>query len=346
MSINKEKLLVFCLILSVLILISVVVYYILNIEDKSVEKVNINNEINRNEDTINVEEGKQSEKESISNIYDKYSKFEFKRTTKIEFLNDKIEIENGKLYYTTNDTKTLVTSVMGTPKYIAGFLEGGTIGYQIVITEEGTIWKAEEKSTANNLSIDFKKVEIDGTVIEMTTGIEGVKFQSGPYFLIKEGKLLNDTGKTYEEINGDHIDSYGTVWEEIYISEDKTISKYISKTDYVKVKDEKGNLVKVKQIFGQNILEGYRFYIITTDDKFLYIDYKSLVSVNAIEEYIAKEYQETLGEKVKKFDFIKIPLQSGGSKENLKLELQNGNVVEIMDINNEYYDMLVKKHIY
>ena len=162
---------------------------------------------------------------TTNNTTDIYQKYEglfwvFKRMpkTELEFIN-KITIENGIAYLHQNGSKTAITSITDTPKYIAswGIL---TIEKVCILTEEGTIWLSNVLVN-EGLNSNFKKVNLHAKVIDMTAG-DGMQLTEPPYFLLENGSLVNVDDNTMEYINSDNIPDIvfePTVFNEQYILE-------------------------------------------------------------------------------------------------------------------------------
>lgn len=114
------------------------------------------------------------------------------------------------------------------------------------------------------LNDNFSRVNIEGTVINMTNGYSPLRKTEPPYFLLSTGELINEEGSKYEELEGNFVKTIGDRWDPIYIGEDNSISYYDDDTrQYIKIKDDNGEEIKIKAGFWDD----YGCYVITQDYK-------------------------------------------------------------------------------
>ena len=124
-------------------------------------------------------------------------------------------------------------------------------------------------------SMSYTKVNISEKIVDIcfTGDPKSVAPYSGPYYMTESGKVLDRNGKTYEEINKNHISYVGTTISIVYICDDNTIDiplDYVTLTSYTKVVDSNKNNLKAKQIFHDSAND--IFYIITETNKLFKID--------------------------------------------------------------------------
>lgn len=116
----------------------------------------------------------------------------------------------------------------------------------------------------DGLNDNFSRVNIEGTVINMTNGYSPLRKTEPPYFLLSTGELINEEGSKYEELEGNFVKTIGDRWDPIYIGDDNSISYYDDDTrQYIRIKDDNGEEIKIKVgFYGGDIP-----YVITKDDK-------------------------------------------------------------------------------
>ena len=301
------------------------------------------NDINVNTTTGNNTE---SSENTIESIYAKYENlhwlFADNNATEINFLNKKIIVENGIAYLEENNTRKRIDSIEGKVKYIAMWGEQ-TLERVYVLTEDGNVWVSNcggSRERSDGLNDTFKKVNIQGTVINMTNGNYDLRIVEPPYFLLSTGELINENGTSYDEQDGSFIKSFGNVILRIYVSSDNTISYYNDDTrTYSKIKDENGNLVKMKDAFIQissiynNIInEGCgecRFIILTEDNKLLYWDDS--------ENIIAKKYTAANNKTVKSVTEETQTVEYGGHIKNIRVIFTDGTELLIKDAQRNFF---------
>ena len=146
----------------------------------------------------------------------------------------------------------------------------------------------------NSNKIGFK-VEIDEKVIDLTNGNNSVTVPySGPYFLTEKGNLVNEKGKTYDEINRNHINGIGTLGMMVYINKDNTfeIIRNHNTYEYMEIIDDKGNKVTGKCIFYDYISGKENFYIINENNKLLRFNGDSLMVAQSIYPYAENKIKD------------------------------------------------------
>jgi len=335
------KILIVILIIIILGLASYIIY------DKFLNNTNNENSQNKIEN-VSQEQNTINTNEISIDPYAKYHQFKWLRNNTCGYT-EKFEIINSKLYYINDTSKEEVTSIIGNPKYVNGIINGGILNKIFVITEQGTVWLVEVgRGDYTELHTNFIKLNIPGTILEMTHGIEGARgYAVGmyQYYLTSDGKLINENGKTYEEINGNHILGLGNFGDAIYIGSDETISYYTTDINYEYVKDTIGNNLKAKQVICQSsttrndllsdgVLE--RFYVVTQNNQLLYFDTNT--------DMIAHEYTEALNKTVIKIENEEIPDQYGGHSHNIVITLSGNIKIELIDISTAY-DISTKSFI-
>lgn len=212
--------------------------------------------------------------------------------TVLNWMGKKLIIEDGKVYLQTGSEKMAVDAIEGTAKYLTGW-GSQTLERVYVLTEEGTIWISYVDGDLS--TSDFKKVNIIGTVIDMTNGNNSTRVVEPPYFLVSTGELLNEEGSKYEELDGGFIKAFRGGQSQLFISEDNSISYFdYENREYIKIKDSEGNILEVKDVFMQmssadnNLFEesggSERIFIVNQKGELLYFDVHAGVQVRKYEQ--------------------------------------------------------------
>jgi len=267
--------------------------------------------------------------------YSKYEGFTWARETSAGYATQKFEIVDAKLYLISNNAKTLVTSVIGVPKYVNAIIRGGVLSDIIVITEDGIVWKNTDVDDGITIAIKdaFTKVPLNGTVIDMTLGNEGVVPYSGPYYLTKEGKLIREDGKTYEQINGQHINMIGTFDCFVYINKDKTASYKRTEDTEDFIIDQIGKKVTLKQTFSES---SERFSGTTQDHFYIVTEDNKLFDFSATSLMVANPYCDAKNRTVESLKMVSVS--------KIKINFTDGTNLIIAGIYS-YYDMSTNKLI-
>lgn len=310
-----------CLIIVILALIGIIVcLVIMNLQNNKVNNVaidsknqteqNTNKDVtnNTNNSTQNVEQ--KTTEQKIADAYKKWEGMSWISQRVVDKTNGRngFIVENNELICIYANLGK-VPFTYGTPLYAYGLFNGGMVLGGIVVTKEGKAYiYASDWYGFNKLEdIIFKEIKINGKVIDMTLGPDYAIPSIYPYFLTEDGNLYNKDGKTFEEVNGNHIIRYGDYHNigYFYINKDNTLEYELSKedvqiyTDYqegkVLIKDTNGNNIKVKSIFAtENYINNYyfvyKFYVLDTDNK--------LLEFSSETKFIAKESDLSIGKKV------------------------------------------------
>ena len=220
-------------------------------------------------------------KSTDSKIYEKYENADvywlFRESAKREYVwqGDKIEIKDDKLYVKGN-----LVNIEGTPY---AFITWGdqTLERIYVLTNEGTVWKLLMEGKGEKLNSSFEKVNIAGKVIDMTNGNRNTRVTEPPYFLLETGELVNEAGEKYERLDGGFVNSFGNEYDRIYVKSDNSLAYFdTDKRQYVTIKDENGNVIKMKNAYVQwtsfdgTIADGVseRLFVVTEEGKLMYFD--------------------------------------------------------------------------
>lgn len=220
-------------------------------------------------------------KSTDSKIYEKYENADvywlFRESAKREYVwqGDKIEIKDDKLYVKGN-----LVNIEGTPY---AFITWGdqTLERIYVLTNEGTVWKLLMEGKGEKLNSSFEKVNIAGKVIDMTNGNRNTRVTEPPYFLLETGELVNEAGEKYEILDGGFVNSFGNEYDRIYVKSDNSLAYFdTDKRQYVTIKDENGNVIKMKNAYVQwtsfdgTIADGAseRLFVVTEEGKLMYFD--------------------------------------------------------------------------
>ena len=301
----------------------------------------------QNDVTVNTTTGDNTEnsENTLESIYAKYEDLYWlfdENSTEIEFSNSKIVIENGIAYLEKNNTKTKIDSINGKVKYITAWGEQ-TLERVYVLTEDGKIWVSicsDSGEKSDGLNDIFRNVNIQGTVINMTNGNSALRITEPPYFLLSTGELINEQGSNYDELDGNFIKSFGNAYTQIYVGSDNTISYYNDTTrTYSKIKDENGNLVKMKDAFVQwssiysNIVDESggddRLIILTEDDKLLYFD--------GYENITAKKYTAANNKTVNSITEETQNVEYGGHIKNIRVIFTDETDLLIKDAHRNFF---------
>lgn len=208
-------------------------------------------------------------------------------------------VSNGEIVYNNGNIKNVkVKFDYGVPKYVYNFVGGGVLNRLYVITESGEVYiitRAEDMmdlvildQNYDTSRLKIAKVEIDEKVIDLTGGNNSVTVPySGPYFLTEKGNLLNEKGKTYDEINRNHINRTGSLGMMIYINADNTfeIIRNHNTYEYMAIIDDKGNKVKGKFIFYGSNSGKETCYIVDENNILLQFNNDSLMVAQSLYPY-------------------------------------------------------------
>lgn len=302
----------------------------------------------QNDVTVNTTTGDNTEnsENTFESIYAKYEDlhwlFDDNNATEIEFINKKIVLENGIAYLEENNTRKTIDSIEGKAKNITMWGEQ-TLERVYVLTEDGKVWVSicsDSGEKSDGLNDIFKNVNIQGTVINMTNGNSALRIVEPPYFLLSTGELINEKGSSYDELDGNFINSFGNSYTQIYVGSDNTISYYNDTTrTYSKIKDENGNLVKMKDAFVQwssiysNIVAESggddRLIILTEDDKLLYFD--------GYENITAKKYTAANNKTVKSVTEETQNVEYGGHIKNIRVLFTDETDLLIKDAHRNFF---------
>ena len=164
----------------------------------------------------------------------------------------------------------------GTP-VMACPLPGHDFNGFVVVNDKGEVYICNNIEFVNGAydvnNITYTKANISEKIIDIAfEGNEGAVPYSGPYFMTETGKVLNKEGKTYEEVNKDHVARIGTVQYLVYICSDNTFDIPRTNNDYFKVVDDSGINIKGKKIFMDDSRGVETFYIIGEDNKLYNLD--------------------------------------------------------------------------
>lgn len=324
---ERKYILIIVLIVAIVAVIVAAIYFN-NRDNKVNETNNATNDVTNNTTNNPVQT---TNKDPYSN----YKDFTWKREISAGYTTDKIEIIDSKLYKVSNNVKTAITTVTGVPKYVNGIIRGGALENIIVITEDGTVWKNSNIDDGIDITMEdkFTKVAINAVVIDMTEGNEGVVPYSGPYYLTKEGKLLREDGKTYEQINGQHISSMGSMEAFVYINKDKTASYQRIEGVEEFVLDQTGKKVTLKQAFSES---SERFSGTTEDHFYVVTEDNKLYDFSATSFMVASGYYDARDKTVESLKMV--------SSSKIRVNFFDGTNIDIQGVYS-YFDMSTNKTI-
>lgn len=283
---------------------------------------------------------------NLTSAYDNYKdlKWMFKdeKKTEFEFDGDKITIENGRVYLKKRQQdKMQVDVIEGRAKYLTGY-GTQTLEKIYIITEEGYIWKSDYDREGKGIDAAFKKINLNGKVIDMTNGDYTKREIEPPYFLLSTGKLVNEEGSQYEELERDFVKSFGWNGCLFYVGSDNTISYYNYKTrEYIKIKDLNGQDLKMRDAFIQwssiynNIVEENggveRVFIVKQNGELVYFD--------GYEKFEVKIYEKAKGKIIKEINEEKEEVEYGGQIRHIRVKFTDGTELLIKDANENYFEI-------
>ncbi|MBR1883379.1 MAG: hypothetical protein IJ809_00260 [Clostridia bacterium] len=266
-------------------------------------------------------------KAKLDKVYQKYSDWSWASKGAIEKVN-LFYLKDGKIIYENSADKQELNFTYGTPKYIRTMLNGGSLSYLIVITEEGEVYNidlssfGDYKFNFSNLSIN--KVEFKDKIVDVATNITSAAYLYVPFYLTENVAIVNKDGKTYEEIVKNHVLFIGTTSVEIYVNSDKTLEllRNYESNDYMYIIDDLGEKVKAKAVFKEistrwTGVEAEHYYVIDEENDLLDFDSSTL--------FVARIYQEAKGKKVKTVKYDE-------SKNSLTVEFEDDSSIQMSDI--------------
>lgn len=300
---KKGKIVPILIAIIVILLVAIGVLVFITFNKNSVTNTPTDLTENVNKDNEKVESGKQEEKTpdysaKIQEVYDKIGQQNF--FSKGAQLGPKLyTVSNGEIVYNNGNIKNVkVKFDYGVPKSVCNFIGGGALVRLYVITESGEIYIITPDEGMSDLVIldqnydtsrlKIAKVEIDEKVIDLTNGNNSVTVPySGPYFLTEKGNLINEKGKTYDEINRNHVKYIGSLGMMVYINKDNTfeIIRNHNTYEYMEIIDDKGNKVKGKCIFYGTNSGKETCYIVDENNILLQFNNDSLVAVRSLYPY-------------------------------------------------------------
>ncbi len=237
-------------IIALLVIIGIIYAYYIKDTDTSNEVANSPNTVIQDE-----EENTYNEEDAYEKYKDLYWLFgDDEYNTEIEFLGSKIVVEDGVAFLEEDGTKKKIETIEGKVKYITMQVEQ-TLESVYALTDDGKIWMSvcsETREKSDGFNDIFENINIQGRVINMTNGDAATRITEPPYFLLSTGELINAEGSSYEELEGNFKESFGSIEGYIFISQDNKIAYYNDVTrKYVTIKDENGNDVIIKEGFTQ-----------------------------------------------------------------------------------------------
>lgn len=220
--------------------------------------------VDNNDDDISSESTKNPDEESQNQQPVKDNKDALKEAYK-KYDFDWVSKKKNTITYVETDTIRIVTNDKGikdvdfnygTPKYTCP-LPGHEFSGITVVTEDGEVYigKIDDYNTYSVSA--FTKVNMHEKIVDVCFSSNEIEVPySGPYYMTESGKVLNDKGNTYEEINRDHVASVGDVLNGVYVCEDNTIDILLNDEsisyNYVKAMDANKNNIKAKYIFNDS----------------------------------------------------------------------------------------------
>lgn len=307
----------------ILIVALVGMYFYYNPKENKENNKNIVGETDNLCNTTNIENNVPNEDtktDNTKNPYEKYSDLEWYFDKKLvevqtgygENDDEKFIIKNGILYFEKDGDSQRINSITEKAKYL---IPWGSLTLEriYVITEERNIWRIGSspdlpyrdvlEGILNTGQIDkFDKIKLPDKVVDMTDGNQDLQICEYPYFLLESGKLINEEGNAYEDLDGNFKKSLGNIrFFQVFIGQDNSLSYFNYETKkYVKIKDETGNIIKIEDAFFQ-YNNDITVFIIDENKRLLYVnqDYSITNSSNPSDTLIAKEYEQAKNKFVK-----------------------------------------------
>lgn len=297
-----------------------------NINDEKIEKEQINN--NKNE--TNKEDNK-------INPYEKYKNIKWcDKSTSIK--NDMfLKIEGDNLEFNFDGKFTKYKMKNGTPKSVTSYINGG-IPIFFALTTNGEVYmllqEGEDFSITGEELIDsLEKYKI----IDMTSSIDSV-VRTPIYFLTEEGKLIDFSGNSYEELNLDFVASFGNFYP-LYFDKQGNVcfrdNSYEDELVYITVKEDYNKNVVAKKVFWQfstihnNLSDEYmseRYTIITESNQLVFVSDNGDVMVES--------------SKVESFNIDKIKDEEWDSyRYNVVIIMKDDRKITLYDTQDYYYDV-------
>lgn len=242
-----------------------------------------------NLENIGQVENKENKQEKKTNLDDAYKKYDFNWVSKEE--GSLTYIKDGKIKIDFIEKIYEVKFDYGTPVLVSDIPAQDFYGL-VVLNDKGEIYKSSEtlydvNGNLQSSKFTFTKLEFKEEIIDISkVGGDDAVPCSGPYYMTKSGKVINEENKTYDEINKDHINSFGGLDYLIFICEDKTIEVGRTEGNYIKIIDSNGENIKIKYMFDPNYSNEYK--IIDENNKY----YTLLFNSNGVAYYEEKTVRE------------------------------------------------------
>lgn len=270
---NKDIIIIILLIVLLLVVGGFIVYISISNNQKL-------EEMNKVPDKVEQNVGNQKEAEK-KDPYSNYKDVKW-ATTKEKH----IEIKNGKVYVEVlNNEEKMVKEqakgIEGTPIKVASYIWGGML-HHVVLTKEGKVYSLTDWSSQ---AYQIERLN-NYYIIDMSTEIKDVVMEPA-YFLSAEGKLINNYGYTYEELNKDFTASSSMNMEIGQIFLDKNDHIYYSDYDYETEKPKYKAIVnnKNEKVVKAEVIHQWptinndtdtdikdRYIILTEEDELIFFD--------------------------------------------------------------------------
>lgn len=209
----------------------------------------------------------ENKEENKINPYANYQDYKWGTTKVGDKAGAYLEIKNNKVYVTYENKTTQVKNISGTPIKAIYTNRGGAICFE-VLTKEGKVYSIVDWETTAELDANLSKYN----VIDITEGKGRGIVNRVFYCLTTDGKLIDENGDTYEEVNRDFVYSFGSLAHLVYIDSNDYV--YYTKNrdvNYTTIKDTSGNKVKAKELYIQATTDGETIIIITKDSQIIYV---------------------------------------------------------------------------
>lgn len=306
-----------------------------NKEDNNIEQ-NVTNSNNENKEEEEKSDGQNNKKDNATLVAEAYKKYNLDWANKKYY--ETLYIKDGKIKVKLDSIEQEIKFHYGKPVVVESSTYMDMTGI-IVINDNNEAYISNELVYINEngpMSLDvskisFTKMNFKEKIVDVSlmVGDAGLPY-SGPYFMTETGNVVNKEGKTYEEINKDHIYAIHFVDSplHVYMCEDSTLDVHKINNEFIKVVNLDNEIIKAKKIFLSSADDKYIFYIIDETESFYMLREGSVG--------VAVDFDDAYG-KVKNIDLDK-------NKAKVKITFTSGETREFLDLE-DGFDLELKQEI-
>ena len=219
-----------------------------------------------NKADVSVANNSETKKDAKNSLEEAYKKYDFNWLSKNKSEIDITHVEDGKVILTTAGKKQTIEFNYGTP-VMSSHIPGQAFDGIVVLNEKGEVYKIEFLS-ADNTKYEAKKINITEKVVDISSnGGKGAIPYYGPCYMTESGKVVDGSGRTYEEVNKDHVAMEGTIEFIVYICADNTVDLPRTETEYIKVIDRNNVKIKGSKVFASTVYDKTVIFIIDDAQK-------------------------------------------------------------------------------